>query len=391
MEELAPSVQAAAAAVSLLPQPDPLPLPGPVWLLQALLLVGFLLHVLAMNVILGGSVLGVVSAVRARRDERHRRLARTLAGWLPPAFALTVTFGVVPLLFLQALHGHLFYASSALVAGPWLAVIALVIAAYYAAYTHDLRFERLRAGARVAVTAAVAVVLLVVAAIYVSNLTLMHAPAAFRAVHAADPAGLRLWFADPMAPPRYLHMVFGALATAALATAWYGDRVRRRAAAAGGADAEWGAWCKRHGVRWFLVTLIVEIALGLWFVMALPRETMLAFMGRDPLLTALFAVSLLLAVGMVGHAALAASRSLTPLLGMYLVMLALMVVLRDLVRGHILTPTGAFATGASAPQWGLIALFGVVFVAGLALTAWLLRRVAREWGGRSAPASGDPP
>lgn len=392
MEELL-TAAGSAPVLQLDLQPDPLPLPAPAWLLQGLLLLGFLLHVLAMNVALGGSVLAAASAARAGRDERHRRLARTLGGWLPPAFALTVTFGVVPLLFLQALHGHLFYTSSVLVAVPWLAVVAVVIGAYYLAYVHDLRFERLRPGGRLAVLLTVAVLLLAVAAIYVSNLTLMHVPAAFPAAYAASPAGLRLWFDDPMAPPRYLHMVFGALGTAALAVAWYGDRVRRRADAARTApaaapardDAAWGAWCKRRAIHWFLVTLVVEIVVGLWFVVALPRETLLSFMGRDPLNTALFAGSLLLAFGMVGHAALAASRSLAPLLGMYLVTLVVMVVLRDRVRGSVLGPSGLFVTGDSAPQWGLVALFGVVFLGGVILVVWLLRRVAREWGPAPAP------
>lgn len=62
--------------------------------------------------------------------------------------AFTVNFGVAPLLFVQVLYGHLFYASSILMAVFWLAVIPLLIAAYYAAYLYGFRFGVLgRAGA----------------------------------------------------------------------------------------------------------------------------------------------------------------------------------------------------------------------------------------------------
>lgn len=370
--------------VTALPQPDTLPLPGPAWLLHLLLLFGFLLHVLAMNLALGGGVLAAASALRAGRDERHRRLARVLATWLTPAFALTVTFGIVPLLFLQALYGHLFYSSSVLVAWPWLAVPLLVMLAYYLAYAHDLGFERLRPAGRAVVAFTGVALLLFVAAIYVSNVTLMHHPEAFRDLYFADPGGARLWFGDGQAPPRYLHMVFGAVATAALLVAWLGQRAQRRG------DEAWGAWAKRRGVLWFLVATIVEVGLGFWFLAALPSDLMLAFMGRDALATALLVVAVVLAFGMIGHAAMAANRNLAPLLGMYVVTLLVMVWLRDLVRERMLAPGFRIDGLDSEPQWALVALFGATLVAGLGVLLVVLRRAAREWRGPESPAPHDP-
>ena len=54
--------------------------------------------------------------------------------------AFAVNFGVAPLLFVQVLYGHLFYTSSILVAVFRLAVIPLLIVAYYALYLHGFRF-----------------------------------------------------------------------------------------------------------------------------------------------------------------------------------------------------------------------------------------------------------
>ena len=43
----------------IIPLADPLPQPAPVWLLWALLQLTFFLHLLAMNVVLGGSILAL--------------------------------------------------------------------------------------------------------------------------------------------------------------------------------------------------------------------------------------------------------------------------------------------------------------------------------------------
>ena len=62
-------------------------------------------------------------------------------GSIPTLIALTVNFGVPPLLFVQVLYGHLFYSSSVMLAVPWILVIPILILAYYAAYIFVKRVE----------------------------------------------------------------------------------------------------------------------------------------------------------------------------------------------------------------------------------------------------------
>ena len=67
---------------SVIPLADPLPLPAPAGLLWALLQLTFLFHLVAMNVILGGSILALhsgfsrraESASTARRSSRSSRV-----------------------------------------------------------------------------------------------------------------------------------------------------------------------------------------------------------------------------------------------------------------------------------------------------------------------------
>ena len=106
-----------------LPALDPLPLPAPAWLLSALLSLTFFLHVLPMNLLLGGSIIALVARLRGRKDGRSAALAREIAGVLPVLFAATLTLGVAALLFLQVLYGRAFFSAAVLLAVPWFLVV----------------------------------------------------------------------------------------------------------------------------------------------------------------------------------------------------------------------------------------------------------------------------
>src|SRR5271165_5237833 len=93
-----------------IPNVDPMPLPGPVWLMMALLLVTFLLHLLAMNLTVGGTAIALMCTRRRKSDAFAGRLAADLLRVLPVSLAFTITLGVAALLFVQVLYGNLLYA-----------------------------------------------------------------------------------------------------------------------------------------------------------------------------------------------------------------------------------------------------------------------------------------
>ena len=62
----------------VIPLADPLPQPAPAWLLWALLQLTFFAHLLAMNVVLGGSILALHwRASRRETDAAHRSAVTT--------------------------------------------------------------------------------------------------------------------------------------------------------------------------------------------------------------------------------------------------------------------------------------------------------------------------
>ena len=107
----------------LIPRPDALPV-GWLWF-QILLTLTFVLHLLMMNALVGGSLLALLGGVR--RSGPAAMAARDIAHRIPTLVALTVNLGVAPLLFLQVLYGHLFYTSSIVMAAWWFAIIPLLL------------------------------------------------------------------------------------------------------------------------------------------------------------------------------------------------------------------------------------------------------------------------
>jgi hypothetical protein len=359
-----------------MPQPDPLPLPAPEVLFHVLLVLTFTLHILAMNVLMGGSVLTAVNAVleRLRPEAQRSVLLQRAARPLTVSAAVTVSLGVAPLLFVQLLYGPFFFTSSILMAFPWLSVFAFVIAAYAGLYLVELWSRTLGPWA-VAVRIGSALLFAGVAFLYVNNVTLMLAPDKWRDTYDHFRHGLYLPLGQAELFPRYLHFLLASLAVGGLALLAYGLWVRHR-------EPALGDWCLRQGAWWFLVPTALQMAIGPIFLMTQPASARDEFLAADMLETGVLWAGVASAL-IAGALVLWTLRSRAPTLpgtaavGFIVVSVALMSVTRDLLRAARTSSYLDASTLPSQTQVGAAILFFVVLVAGLGTVAymlWLLRR-----------------
>lgn len=352
-----------------IPNAEPLPLPAPAWLLWALLLLTFFLHLLAMNAVLGGSIISATALAR-RSSDHHRRLASSIGKALPTLVAAAVTFGVAPLLFLQALYGRLLFTSSILMGWFWFAVIPILILAYYGTYLIAFYPERFRRAIPY-LGGAVAVLFLTIAFLYVNNMSLALRPAVFLSMFIENARGTQLNVGDPTFLPRYLHMVLGAIAVAGLAVASYGFVARR-------SDEAYGTWAMRHGALWFVAATAVNMVVGFWWLFVLPKQVMLRLIGQGAgLAPALWmGVGILLGIGALalGVMVMTGRRLDLAIRGAWIALggsMVGMVLVRDEVRRATLEPSGFTLTSWTEPQWGVIAIFGVLLIAAFATVIWM--------------------
>ncbi|MBZ5513588.1 MAG: hypothetical protein LAN62_01835 [Acidobacteriia bacterium] len=354
----------------VIPAPVPIPLPAPVWLIQLLMVFTFILHLIPMNLLVGGAVILAVSSYRGRNEARHRELARRAAHAMPPVVAFAITLGVAPLLFLQLLYGQLFYTSSVLMAWSWLAVVALLMLAYYGVYWFALQQEEL--GPRgFWVIALTALIVIYIMRTFVANLSLMQQPQVFYARFLTGRAGNYLGPAEALVFTRLAHfflaaLAIGGLGLAVLARSWKAEA------------PELAVWARRYGLRWFQAGTGLQFLVGLWFLFSLPAEMRGAFLGGDRLSTALLIVAVALAL----LALIAARKSLAVGSVAILGTVSLMAVIRHLVRIAYLRPYFDPRTLPVEGQWTVFVIFAVLLVAGILTVGWMLfhffRPAARE-------------
>lgn len=373
-----------AALLNTIPQADPIALPAPPALLWALLILMFFLHMLPMNFVLGGSIIGAVARFRASKHEDSRRLAAWIGRMMPPMVSVTVTFGVAALLFLQVLYGRLFFSSAIVLGWFWFAVVPILIVAYYGTYVISYRGEK-SGGATVAIAAVVALLFVSIAFIYSNNMTLSLRPETMHALHRAGADAAHLNLGDPTLIPRYLHMLLGAIAVSGMVIAVLGRSALKH-------DERHAIWAMRHGAIWFVMPTVFNFLAGLWWLGTLPREVILRFAGKSVL--AIVSLSLGSLLGLVACVAMVMAMNspkpqrfvgtgLWTLLGC----LFLMVVARDEVRKGMLGIAGFEPTSWVAPQWGVIAVFALLLVAGLATTIWMVSLLLRAPEGSGGATS----
>ncbi len=342
---------------SLIPTPDAIPVPWG-WF-YVLLIVTFLLHILVMNAMLGGGIIALISSLSGGTE--NTQLCKEFSYKWPYTIAFAVNMGVAPLLFVQVLYGHFIYSSSILMAVWWFSIVAMLILAYYSAYIYDFKFDVLK-GTKIFFLEFTVMVLLIIAFFFTNNMTLMLSPERWTA-YFNNAGGTLLNLSDPTVIPRYLHFVIGAVAIAGLYLALIGHLNLRKSPI----DKQ---ILIDKGIKYFTVATAIQIFFGLWFLLALPKSVMMAFMGGSAYGTGLLVIGIVLAAAALyfGH-----KKNLMAASGTALILLVIMILIRDLVRILYLQPYFTVSDLAVKPEYSPLIFFLVVFIAGLGMIAYMLK------------------
>jgi len=186
------------------------------------------LHFVAVQVFLGSLLVAVWLSFRGRAGAGgtlgalRLNAASTLARRLPVVLTFVINLGVPPLLFAQVLYGRAFYTSSVLIGVYWIGVVFLLTACYWLVYRFAARTE----AGRSAWLLGLAAWLLAgaIARIYSTNMTLMLRPEHWGQMYSATALGWRLPPADPTLGPRWLFMLTGGLVMGGLWMIWLSGR-----------------------------------------------------------------------------------------------------------------------------------------------------------------------
>ncbi|HMS55018.1 MAG TPA: hypothetical protein PKA27_06420 [Fimbriimonadaceae bacterium] len=351
------------------PVADPIPLPAPVWLMKLLSLLTLGLHFAAVMMLVGSLLLVVILNFRGRTAKNLDwvRASHVLAKRLPVVMTYVINLGVPPLLFLQVLYGRQIYSSSVLIGTIWIAVIPLLILAYWLLYKCIAQIEASKAGWLTALISLL--VVMGIGQIYAMNMTLMLRPELWNEMYQSSPVGLRGFSGDPTTTPRWMFVMaggpmFGGLWAALLSNMVYlSDSVRTTLRRAGSVSAVTGA------------------ALMLFFgyrVISLQTPEVAAGIKAIPLVNLsmlLCGVTIALA-GIVGVLQVKRTNVWLSSVGIVVGFLAAATstIVRDGIRDVVLKAKGFDVNDVQVyPNWSVLVVFLLLFVIMLGVIYWLLQ------------------
>jgi cytochrome c len=201
-----------------MPHDIPLPLPAPDWLLVSLLLFSFLVHLLFVNLMVGGSLLTLIFEWLGLKRKDFDNLAHEIARTVTVNKSLAVVMGVAPLLLINTLYTVYFYTANALTGLAWIMIVPLVATAFLLTYLHKYSWERLHEHKllHLAIAVAASLIFLSIPLVFLVNINLMLFPDRWQ-----DVQGFVSALMLPNVWPRYLHFLAACFAVTSLFLVFY--------------------------------------------------------------------------------------------------------------------------------------------------------------------------
>jgi hypothetical protein len=381
---------------NLLIDRTPAAVPAPWWFVQFFKALGFTLHAVPMNLWYAGLLIALLLHLRGSEQGRH--FGRRLLQQMPILVALGVNFGIVPLLFIQVAYYKVFYPATILMAWFWLAIILLLIPAYYGVYAYALG---LRSGGSSETTGSgqlscdgdslalwrkaagwlAAVLFLCIGFLFANGLSLMdHVgrwPELFAAHNVAGAAtGTALNVGDPTLWPRWLLMFGLALQTTAVWVLVDAVFLTR-----GTTDERYQQWAWGFARKLYTLGMIWAAAAGSWYVFGAWTPELRATMFRWPLV--LLTVATAVAAGlpwllMMTAGLCSAKRATVAAVALcQFGVLGVNAVSRQIVQNVNIDEFLSVSTQRTDVQWSPLAMFLIVFVIGLGVVGWMIAQVLR--------------
>lgn len=204
------------------PKDIPLPMPLPDWLLVIILVFSFLLHILFINIMIGGGVLTFWYELKGKKNKDYDNLAREIASTITVNKSLAVVLGVAPLLSINVLYTLYFYSSNALTGNIWISIVPWVAVSFLLFYLHKYSWDRLADNKPVhlGILGIGVFSFLLIPFIFLTNINLMLFPEKWGEIQGFFEA-LTL----PNVFPRYFHFITASMAVTGLFLAfWFGRK-----------------------------------------------------------------------------------------------------------------------------------------------------------------------
>lgn len=340
-----------------------LAVPAPYWLLTILHWVTFVLHLLAMNLLLGLLLVVLI----ARKSPVRLLLFDTVTKVFPAVMAATITLGVAPLLFTQVVYGEYFYAASIVSGWNWFLQIPVVLVVYYLLYIVAVR-QKLSDRTKLMLLTLATAGFVYISYTFTMISDLAEKPQLWQALYQSSPAGGNINPSHLQTIFRWAHIITGGVAVSGIMIQWFAlfhPKVRGDRA------------LLTFGGRVFLLAVLKATLLAAVYLFTLDRGIFNRFLLSPGLHAILGAIVInIIAVLITLKGAKAEKPKKSVLTASLLVFLGVfcMVIARHYLRLVYLEGQFNPANMQVNPQWSVFAMFLITFLIGLVVLYWMLRK-----------------
>lgn len=358
----------------ILPSIDKVPQMAHPILQKVLMVLTFILHVIPMNLVLGGLVFALLLKTAEffnyGRKDMASRLYRDIIKMLPTALSFTITIGVAPLLFIQALYGPLFYTTTILMAPFWLLILLVIMANYYGLYLLSWTQEKVLKPFRIPILFFIFAGFIYTSFMFSSNNSFMQAPQKFYQTYQNTYYGIYVYAGDINLWNRYLHVIFGSIFVASLL-------MYIMAYFKGKNDVEYSDYIISFVKPVFLLSFLAQAVLGFHMLYIQKPFIYDAFMGKNLLYTSVFWSGVVLAFITAGFGHMRGKVLRSGLVQVTtglcaFISLAAMAVSRDFIRDAEIGTAFSYLNNPYEWNYIVVGAFFLVFVAGLATVGYML-------------------
>lgn len=357
---------------------SPLGNPAPFWFITFFKVLGFILHMIPMNIWYAGMVLVAIFATFGKNHSEE--LAHRLSRSMPAIVAIGINLGIVPLLFTQVGYFQFYYPTGVLIGWAWLSVIFLLLFAYYGVYVYSLSVRNNRKTKFAIVSAWVSSLLfIVIGFLFANNFSLMvnvnnWVDIFDRTNVAAAVTGRALNTSDPTLLPRWLMMFGIAIMTTAVYVAI--DAVYFKKSST---SNEYKAWAGKFAFRLFTLGVVWFAVMGSWYIFRTMDNFTLdklrgnSFMYAVFILTAISPGAVWISMSLQRKGVKDSATILAAIA--QFVVLTLNAISRQWVQNTELSRYRDVSKEIVNIQWSPMILFLILFVIGLAVVGWMILKI----------------
>jgi hypothetical protein len=262
-------------------------LPAPPFLISFFIYLTLFFHLIIVNLVLGSSFLIAIYLFKGK--QKHLNIARSMASRLPYFMAFLITFGVAPLLFLQAMYPSLFYNSLINFSLPSFLILLSIFVSYTLLYIGSKKWDLIRFPKAV-LYLVVAILLLFVMFVFNNIMSFIENAKETPSLFLNSKYGFNFHLSSPTLLARFFHFFFSSIGLSGLWVAIWGVMKLKK-------EPEQGRWQYRSGATYFSSSTILVMVTGLWWLLVLPNESASIVLGKSVFYTTIFVLLIISSIG----------------------------------------------------------------------------------------------